>query len=187
MSDTFAKRLKDLRKEKKLTQIEFAKKFNIANGTVGNWESGNRQPDYETLQKIADFFSVSVDYLLGNYLDTSGISFARKIVKKLSEEREINISDIENKLGVNYATFRSWYNGSGDYFNDATKLAKIADFFSVTVGYLLGEEEETDIKKAPSVEITEGEQKLLELFRRVPESQQQMVLSMIEVALQNLK
>ena len=58
---------------------------------------------------------------------------------------------------------------------------KIASYFNVSVGYLLGEEE-TDIKKSPS-EISEGEQKLLELFRRVPENQQQMVLQMIEVAL----
>lgn len=60
----FSTRLKKLRKNANLTQIEFAKKFNIANGTVGNWESGNRQPDYETLNKIAEFFNVSIDYLL---------------------------------------------------------------------------------------------------------------------------
>ena len=65
---------------------------------------------------------------------------------------------------------------------------KIATYFGVSVGYLLGEtEEETDIKKSPSAEITEGEQKLLDLFRRVPESQQQMVLQMIEIALKNLE
>ena len=70
---------------------------------------------------------------------------------------------------------------------NAETAQKIATYFGVSVGYLLGEEESEEIKKSPSVEITEGEQKLLELFRRVPESQQQMVLSMIEVALQNLK
>lgn len=61
----FAERLKELRKKTDMTQIEFAKKFNIANGTVGNWESGKRQPDYATISKIADFFHVSTDYLLG--------------------------------------------------------------------------------------------------------------------------
>ena len=70
----------------------------------------------------------------------------------------------------------------------ATKAQKIASYLGVSVGYLLGEEtEETDIKKSPSVQITEGEQKLLDLFRRVPESQQQMMLQMIEVALKNLE
>lgn len=61
----FAEKLKKLRKEKGITQIDLAKILNVANGTIGNWESGNRQPDYITLQKIADYFNVSVDYLLG--------------------------------------------------------------------------------------------------------------------------
>ena len=61
----FSNRLKELRKKLNMTQTEFAKEFNIANGTVGNWESGNRQPDYITINKIADFFGVSIDYLLG--------------------------------------------------------------------------------------------------------------------------
>lgn len=82
---------------------------------------------------------------------------------------------------------------------------KIATYFNVSIAYLLGEEtEEKDIKKSPS-EISEGEQKLLDLFRKIPESQypmvelllesfgkipesqQPMVLQMIDVALKNLK
>lgn len=58
-------KLKELRKKNHLTQIEFAKIFNISNGTVGNWESGTRQPDHEALVKIAKYFDVTVDYLLG--------------------------------------------------------------------------------------------------------------------------
>lgn len=57
-------KLKELRKKNHLTQVEFAKIFNIANGTVGNWESGIRQPDHEMLSKIADFYGVSVDFIL---------------------------------------------------------------------------------------------------------------------------
>lgn len=57
-------KLKELRKKNNLTQVEFAKIFNIANGTVGNWESGIRQPDHEMLSKIADFYGVSVDFIL---------------------------------------------------------------------------------------------------------------------------
>ena len=61
----FADRLKLLRKSKKLTQTEFASRFNIATGTIGMWETGKRIPDTETLKKLANFFDVSVDYLLG--------------------------------------------------------------------------------------------------------------------------
>ena len=62
----FAERLKTLRKSKKITQIEFASRFNIATGTIGMWETGKRIPDTETLKKIANYFNVTVDYLLGD-------------------------------------------------------------------------------------------------------------------------
>lgn len=61
----FAERLKELRKAKGLTQIKFASDFHVANGTIAMWETGRREPDFETTQRIADYFGVSVDYLLG--------------------------------------------------------------------------------------------------------------------------
>lgn len=60
----FNKRLTALRKSKKLTQEEMAAKIGVHRGTYANYERGNRQPDYETLTKIADFFEVSIDYLI---------------------------------------------------------------------------------------------------------------------------
>lgn len=61
----FALRLKELRQMFGLTQDEFAKKMGISRSTVGMYEKGNREPDYDTLEAFADFFNVDVDYLLG--------------------------------------------------------------------------------------------------------------------------
>jgi transcriptional regulator with XRE-family HTH domain len=61
----FGKRLRQLRKEKGLTQAELAKLLSIGESTVSFYESGKRQPDYETLIRLAEVFNVSVDYLLG--------------------------------------------------------------------------------------------------------------------------
>ena len=61
----FAIRLKELRMNKRLSQRELASIFKVSTGTVGNWEVGTREPDYATLTKLANFFGVSVDYLLG--------------------------------------------------------------------------------------------------------------------------
>lgn len=58
-------RLKELRKTRKLTQPQLAEKLNVGKSTVAMWETGDREPDYNMLQKIADFFNVSIDYLLG--------------------------------------------------------------------------------------------------------------------------
>lgn len=58
-------RLLELRTEKKLSQRDVAKLFNISQGTYNNWENGKTQPSIEQLVSIADYFDVSLDYLLG--------------------------------------------------------------------------------------------------------------------------
>lgn len=61
----FNERIKKLRKEKGLNQIEFAKIFEVAQTTVSKWENKEREVSFGMLIKIADFFKVSTDYLLG--------------------------------------------------------------------------------------------------------------------------
>ncbi|MDD2401970.1 MAG: helix-turn-helix transcriptional regulator [Clostridia bacterium] len=61
----FGDRLKDLRTEKGLTQTELANIIGLKKTTISNYETGFSFPDYKTLIKLADFFKVSTDYLLG--------------------------------------------------------------------------------------------------------------------------
>lgn len=61
----FAENLKKLRKNKGLTQVQFAEIFNISSGTIAMWETNKRIPDTSMLIKIAEYFDVTVDYLLG--------------------------------------------------------------------------------------------------------------------------
>ena len=61
----FGKRLAEIRKKKELSQYELADRLGFSRGQIANYEQGKREPDYETLQKLADFFNVSTDYLLG--------------------------------------------------------------------------------------------------------------------------
>ncbi len=58
-------RLKKLREEKGLSQIELARALNISNVMLSRYEKNKRSPDYETLNKLADYYGVSTDYLLG--------------------------------------------------------------------------------------------------------------------------
>ena len=62
----FAKRLKILREHAKINQSELARSLDVTQGTIGNWETGKRIPDSDTLKVIANYFGVSIDYLLGN-------------------------------------------------------------------------------------------------------------------------
>ncbi|MBO5300507.1 MAG: helix-turn-helix domain-containing protein [Clostridia bacterium] len=58
-------RIKELRKKHKITAKQLGEIINVAESTMSLYENGKREPDYETLVKIADYFKVSTDYLLG--------------------------------------------------------------------------------------------------------------------------
>jgi transcriptional regulator with XRE-family HTH domain len=60
----FGDRLKSLREENRLTRNDFAQKLNISYSAISKYETNIRFPDKETLVRMADFFDVSVDYLL---------------------------------------------------------------------------------------------------------------------------
>lgn len=61
----FSNVLQRLRKDARLTQDQIADAFGVPKRTYGSWERGERQPDFEMLGKIADYFNVTTDYLLG--------------------------------------------------------------------------------------------------------------------------
>jgi transcriptional regulator with XRE-family HTH domain len=58
-------RLKELRKKRHLSQITLAMDLNMNQNSISRYENGEREADYATLIAIADYFHVSVDYLLG--------------------------------------------------------------------------------------------------------------------------
>ena len=57
-------RLRELRKQKKLTQLRLAMELGMSQNTISRYESGSHQADYNTLILFADYFNVSLDYLL---------------------------------------------------------------------------------------------------------------------------
>lgn len=61
----FGERLRALRTEKGLSQMDFAKQIRISKSSVNMYERGEREPSFETLETIADYFNVDLDYLLG--------------------------------------------------------------------------------------------------------------------------
>ena len=63
-NNEFGKRLKELRLSKGLSQQKLGEDLGFCNQTISFWESGSREPDLDTVLKIARYFSVSVDELL---------------------------------------------------------------------------------------------------------------------------
>lgn len=81
-----SKKLKELRTQQKKTQKQVAEYLNITREAYTQYETGARKPDYETIQKLADFFNVSLDVLHG-----------REIKPDVPEKREIKLSEKEMK------------------------------------------------------------------------------------------
>ena len=99
-------------------------------------------------------------------------------MKKYCKTRQ----DISQALNISYYTVSDWVNGKK--YPRMDKVEMVAHYFGILKSDLI-EETPMENKNSPSNEImlTEGEKALLELFRRVPENQQDMVLQMIRVAL----
>lgn len=64
--NTLGDRIKQLRKDSKLTQKELGDKLNVGKSTISQYENNINTPDIDTLKKISKIFDVPVDYLLGN-------------------------------------------------------------------------------------------------------------------------
>lgn len=90
----FSERLKELRKQAKLTQVELAGKLGIVQSSYADWERGKKKPTQDNLVKIAQALNVTIDYLVGNSeeksdeLDNIELLF-RMNSKGLTEEEKV--------------------------------------------------------------------------------------------------
>ena len=91
--------IKSFRLSKNINQVEFAKMLGVTKQCVSNWENDNVVPSIEMLCRIADFFNVSTDFLLGRVeersLDASGlleeqIAHITYLIDSLSKLNELN-------------------------------------------------------------------------------------------------
>ncbi|RGB46369.1 XRE family transcriptional regulator [Streptococcus gallolyticus] len=89
-------RLKELRKEKKLTQKELADKINVSKITVLRWENGECQIKPERAEELADYFDVNVSYLLG-YSDFPAVSLREILFHEIKAEKEYKVIRIGNE------------------------------------------------------------------------------------------
>lgn len=101
-------------------------------------------------------------------------------IKALRQEKRLTLEQVANVVGVGKSTVRKWETGMiANMKRD--KIAALAKALGTTPEYLMGWDEKENSPSEPT--LTEGEKMLLDLFNRVPEDQQQMVLQMIRVAL----
>ena len=127
----FAIRLKELRESAGYrSQQSFADAFGVAQSTVGGWEAGKREPNYETTVRLADFFKVSVDYLIGHTVDSVG--------SRIREEREackMSLDTLSELTGIARRTIVSYESGRVSTV-PLPHLEKIASALNISISYL---------------------------------------------------
>jgi transcriptional regulator with XRE-family HTH domain len=97
----FAQRVKELREQKGISQAELARDMDVTQSTVGNWEADVRRPTTKKMIQLAEYFSVSVDHLLGNEtLDPQMILLTRRLKSLPENDREFLIDNFKNTIAV---------------------------------------------------------------------------------------
>ncbi len=89
-------RIKDLREDRDLRQIDVAEAVGIDQRSLSNYETGKTNPDSATIIKLARFFGVTCDYLLG--VSDSVLMDNKAVVKELEQIRE-RLEEIQRFLG----------------------------------------------------------------------------------------
>ena len=135
-----------LRDDLGLKDVDIVKATGITKSTFSDWKTGKSAPQIDKLQKIADFFGVTVDYLTTGKNESEieeSITMYNTFVKLLNQSKK-RASDVSKATGIPSSTFSEWKKGKSTPKSD--KLKKIADFFEVTVDYLIAGVDETKKK-----------------------------------------
>ena len=141
----FSEKLKKLREDAGLERIDLAKILNISRSAISNYENGHRKPENDELWKnIADYFNVSVDYLMKDDYDVPNDDMSIKyknskfkdILKFLREKKGITQEDLGKIIGVTGGTIGNYEQGQRMPQNDILWL-KLARYFNVSVDYLM--------------------------------------------------
>ena len=132
-------RLKELRKDKGLTQADLAKVINTNQSQYGKYENGKTNLSIENSKILADFFGVSIPYLLGLDDNPNLVDPFQKQPNRIGELIDSStktLKQISKEVGINYETL-SAYKRQIRYPKKQNALI-LADYFGVSISYLLG-------------------------------------------------
>lgn len=143
---TFFDNLKDLCLEKNLTIKMLAKLIGIQDSLLYKYVNHNIKPTVKNLVKISDYFQCSIDFLLGidempNYnkiKKSYNVCFYDRFTT-LVFERKLTNYKISRDIGISDNNWISWKKGGLPYLDT---LIKLADYFGVSIDYLLGRSDE---------------------------------------------
>ncbi len=115
---TFSARIKELRRQKGISMDELAKELNVTKSRVNMWENNGTLPRSAALIDLANFYGVSIDYLIGN----DNVNFQDPTNKRLNSLQrnlsKLDEEELEKAEGMLKAVFMDIFNDDEDDEND---------------------------------------------------------------------
>ena len=102
IDSSFASTLKQLRINKKLTQEELSKEINVSTSTIGMYETSKREPNFEVLKKISNFFNISLDNLILGEKSNNSESF-KDYIKNIRLSKGLSLRDVDRMSNVTFS------------------------------------------------------------------------------------
>lgn len=139
----FAERLSDLMFDADLSAVGLAAKLNTTKMTIYRYLEGNRIPTVEMLLRIADFFNVTTDFLIGLKSESDINKFNRcpdfsERFAFLLKKFKVTKYRLEKDTHINEETIYAWLRGKNK--PSLENILKLAEYFNCTVDYVLGRE-----------------------------------------------
>lgn len=175
----FGENLKLLRKNSALSQSDLAEELNVSRATIKNYEASITKPDIDFLILVSDYFSVTIDFLLGR-VDVVNLKYDYELVNlesigdRLRKQRELNNitqQEVADYLKVNRVTYTNYEGGRTEPNYDLLKL--LSKLFDVSIDYLIGNDMGIDTSNRFEIRIREQ--------RKLKKLPQKEVAGMLEI------
>ena len=175
-------RIRQLREAKGMQQKDLSVDLKVSQPTISDWESGRKTPSAKSVAKLADYFGVSIDYLLGRDTDfqssiqKNGNIAKLKILREQSGETQ---AELANVLGITRAAYTNIENGKREPDYDTIK--KLANHFSVTTDYLLGNEENLAVAENDKADLPDEVLEIAKVIASLPPEKKKTMLNLIDL------
>lgn len=129
--------LRELRKEKGLTQEQLAERFNISRRSVSRWETGSNMPDVGLLIEIADFFDVDIREIIDGERKSENMDKEKETLKKVAEYADAEKAKLKKKVSNIFKWMCLMLLGSVLIGFSANQLGAIWGSICFTLGIIL--------------------------------------------------
>lgn len=166
----FSEMLRGLRKDNGITQAQLAKEIGVSKSSINMYERGEREPSYKTLEKISQYFNISIDLLLGNDAGIKSIMSAGERMNKSFREIAFKHHFIDSYGYENFSDI-----GIYNILVDTLESKNIDDALrlELSMEFMLATMEFSDVVLREKQAMEDGKKELIAAIKKIQETGQE--------------